>query len=299
MHGKSKKPKPSSTAEETAKRVLKFNEDDLLGQLTANEGSALWLGKFTVGEIRHALEHAGILAGLRERGFDNLIIKIEPFEEFDQALRIYFNAAQPENLLAEARFREVRFHPPARMPETFSEFGPMILKIEWLFMQNPFAKFSSKQPRLPGQMHPGLGQARKVTHLLMDLCCKHHLAGVLNFPEFFHNAYLYRDYFHFYDPEREGNIHALHRDLLPLSLSDMSWAIEAGCVLLKETGNRFEWTSAVEILPAHEVIKDYFSSAWYRRRVQDTLAAQSFVLDEKAFDRFKQKLTADGLKQPN
>lgn len=297
MPRKSKKPNLFSAAAETSKRALQFDDQDLLGQLTAHEGSTLWLGRFTVAEIQYALEQCGIFAALREKRLDNFIIKIEPFEEFDQALRIYCHAATPENLIAEARFREVRFIPQVKMPETFSEFGPKMLKIEWLLMQNPFATFSPERLPLPAQTHPGLGQARRVTHLLMDLCRKHHLAGIVNFPEFFHNAYLYRDYFHFYDPEREGNICALQRDLLPLDLGHMSWAIEAGCVRCKQTGERFTWASAQQVLPVHAVVKDYFASAWYRQHVQYTLGTQSFFLDEKDFQKFLTAAKNDSMKR--
>ena len=298
MHHKSKKPSLFSTAEDTSKRALQFDERDLLGQLTANEGSTLWLGRLTITEIEHALENAGVLAALREQGLDHFIFKIEPFEEFDQALRLYCRAAHPENLIAEARLREVRFEPQTQMPETFSALHPSMLSLEWLLLQNPFAAFSPERPPLPGQTYPGLGQARRVVQLLMELCRKRRHAGILNSPQFFHNAYLYRDYFHFYDPEREANILALYRDLLPLRLSDMSWAIEAGCVSLKETGTRFEWAAAVQILPMEATVQNYFSSAWYRRRVEESFDKESFVLDEKNFRAFKQNQTGNGSKLP-
>ena len=287
MTRKPQKPTPPPPAANAPPRGLHFAESDLLGQLTVNEGSTLWLGRYTVAQIERALERCGLLAALSQQGLGDFIIRIEPFEEFDQALRLYCHAPAPENLIGEARLREIEFGPDTRMPETFSAEPPRMLAINWLLMQNPYATFAPNRPQLPGQLHPGLGQARRVTQLLVDLCRRRRLAGILNFPEYFHNAYLYRDYFHFYDPAREGNLLALHRDLSPMQLADMSWAIEAGCVRLKATGERFEWTSAVQILPVLETISDYFSSPAYRQRGEEVRAAQQFILDQAEYKQFQ------------
>jgi hypothetical protein len=284
MARKSRKPGSSENQSSREQRGLRFDENDLLGQLTAHEGSALWLGRCTISEIQHKLEEAGLLGALREKSLDKLVFRIEPFEEFGQTLRVYCRAVHPDNLIAEARFRETRFTPQRKMPETFSQFAPTMLAIDWLLMQNPFAEFTQERPRLPGQTHPGLGQAHRVTKLLMDLCTKLELAGVLNFPEYFHNAHLYREHFHFYDPLREGIVQALFRDLSELRLADISWAMERGCVRYANTGERFEWIADVQILPMHAVVRDYFVSAWYRLRVQEALAGHAFVLDRKNFE---------------
>jgi hypothetical protein len=286
MARKNQKPSSSSHQKQKPPGSLHFDEGDLLGQLTANEGSALWLGRCTISEIQKTLEVAGLLAALRDKGIDDLILKIEPFEEFDQTLKIYCRAEKSENLISEARFRERRFTPQRIMPETFSRSSPAMLSIDWLLMQNPFAEFSPEHPRLPGQRHPGLGLARRVTKLLMDLCAKLGLAGILNFPEYFHNAFLYREYFHFYDPLREGIIQALFRDLSSLPLADLSWAIERGCVRDAKSGERFDWSSDVQILPMLPAIRDYFISAWYRQRVQEVVAEHAFLLDEKDLRTF-------------
>lgn len=289
MARKSKKPGSSANQTEKTRSRLQFDESDLLGQLTTHEGSVLWLGRCTTSEIQHTLEAAGLLGALRDKGIDDLIFKIEPFEEGDQALKIYCRTAKSENLVAEARFREMRFMPKRKMPETFSEFAPAMLSIDWLLMQNPFAGFTQERPRLPGQTHPGLGQAHRVTKLLMDLCAKLGLAGILNFPEYFHNAHLYREHFHFYDPVSEGISQALFRDLSSLPLADLSWAIERGCVRDAKIGDQFEWNADVQILPMHPAIRDYFASAWYRRRVQEVFAACLFVFDKNDFQKFIQK----------
>jgi hypothetical protein len=286
MSRKSKKPAAPITETQRPARPFDLDERDLLGQLTVNEGSTLWLGSYTASEIERALEQRGILSGFRRSGLDRFIIRIEPFEEFDQTLRIYCETVTPENLIAEARFREARFVPKIKMPETFTAMELKVLALEWLLMQNPYASFSPQKPPLPGQAYPGLGQARQVTQLLMALCTKRRLAAIVNFPQFFHNAYLYRDYFHFYDPVREADILALHRDLSPLPLADMSWAIEAGCVRMTPGGEKLAWVSTAQLLPMHEAITDYFASDWYHRCAHEALENQRYTLDREAFQKF-------------
>lgn len=290
---KSKKPGASANPPVKEQRGLRFDENDLLGQLTAHEGSVLWLGRCTASEIEHTLETAGLIEALHEKGLSGIIFKIEPFEEFGQTLKIYSGAAEMKNLIAEARFQERVFTPSRRMPETFSQFSPVMLSIDWLLMQNPFATFSAERPRLPGQTHPGLGLARRVMEQLKQLCAKLGRAGLLNYPEYFHNAYLYREHFHFYDPVREGIVAALHRDLSVLLLADLSWAIEEGCVHDVRTGKIFEWHADVQILPMQAAVRDYFVSSWYRQRVEETIATQSFALDQEGFEEFRRKSTVD------
>ena len=277
MPRKPKKPRGGVEADS----ALHFSENDLLGQLTGYEGSTLWLGTCTVAEISRALEGAGVLADLRATGFDSIILKIEPFEEFDQRLRVYDKAENADNLIAEARFNVKKFAPQRRMPETFSTVAPSMLLIEWLLMQNPRASFSPQRPRLPGQTHPGLGQAQRVTTLLIELCEKRRLAGVLNFPQYYHNAFLYRKHFHFYDPAQEGVLQALHRDCAARPLAELSWAIEGGCVRNSGSVDRFEWVADAQILPVHAAVQEYFASSWYRRRVEEEAERNKFALDEE------------------
>ncbi|RMD94573.1 MAG: hypothetical protein D6814_14345 [Calditrichaeota bacterium] len=260
-----------------------LNEGDLLGQLTEKQGSSLWLGKYTPEEIRHALEKSGILPELRKKGMQHFLITIEPLEEFQQSLKIYHQQKSPEHLLAEARLREVYFKPEPRMQESFSLKSPRMLAIDWLMMQNPYACFTRERPRLPGQQYPGLGVARLVLRLLKALSRMHHLTGILNFPEYFHNAYFYRRYFKFYNPEKEANLYALARDLSPLSVCDMSWAIELGCVYPAEGDRPFEWTSGVQIFPLEKEVKAYFSSSWYENMYHQSFTSQKYWLDRDKF----------------
>jgi hypothetical protein len=160
-----------------------------------------------------------------------------------------------------------------------------MLKIEWLMLQNPRAKFSPERPRLPGQHHPGLGLGMQTVQFLVHLAEAHHLAGVLNFPEFFHNAYLYLEYFHYCDPHLKGIVLALRRDLVELSLAELSWAIYLGCVIDANTGQTYEWQAGALVLPLEEKLKKHFGSAEYEQNVYHALAQARFVLNREKFEK--------------
>ena len=209
-----------------------LSNNDILPQLTDDKSPALWLGHYFENDVLHLLEKFDILPALKGKGCSHPLIIIEPFDAFEQALKIFNAAAAAENLFAEFRLREVSFSHP-----NLAAGAPLpMLKIEWLMLQNPTAAFSAEQPPLPGQRHPGLGFAKRALQLLVYLARQNHLAGVLNFPEFFHNAFLYLESFWYCNPQLKGIVLALRRDLLSLSLAELSWAIYLGCVIEAQTG---------------------------------------------------------------
>ncbi|MDQ7052678.1 MAG: hypothetical protein Q9P14_07250 [candidate division KSB1 bacterium] len=282
MPKRKRKPKIAGGSSDADGGIL-IGENDLLGQLSDKQGSILYLGKYTADEIRRALEKSGIFLELRKKGFSDFIIEIVPLEDFQQALKVYHQAATPDNLLSEARLRETYFCPDPDVDERLAKKRFKMLCIDWLMMQNPYQDFTPDRPPLPGQAHPGLGVAKKVLKLLKALCRLHGLAGILNFPEYFHNAYFYRSYFRFYNPAKEANLYALARDLSRLTIAEMSWAIELGCVIDLSTNGPFEWTSDVQILPLDPEIRSFFESSAYQKAFHQCLSEQKFHLDDARF----------------
>lgn len=265
---------------ENSKKTSVFTNGDLLGQLTDKKGPTLWLGHYTEHEILHLLEKFGILPVLKEQGFANPIIIVDPLDPFVQALRIFNEKAVAENQLAEFRLREATFS-----HQYLAVGAPLtMLQIEWLMLQNPRVKFSPERPRLPGQRHPGLGLGKQTVQFLMHLAKAHRLAGVLNFPEFFHNAYLYLEHFYYCNPHLKGMVLALRRDLIELSLAELSWAIDLGCVIDANTSQNYEWQADALVLPLDKKMKKYFSSEEYEQQVFRTLAESRFVLNQERFE---------------
>jgi hypothetical protein len=252
-----------------------------LEQLAGKKSSALWLGRYTEDEVRRLLEKFDILPALAAKGFPEIFIAIEPIDRFLQALKIFSAKPAAENLLAEFRLREVPFSHLC-----FANAAPLnVLKIEWLMLQNPHAGFSAERPRLPGQRHPGLGLAKPVMQLLIHLTKTQQLAGILNFPEFFHNAYFYLEHFYFCDPRLKGLVLALRRDLNELSVAELSWAVYLGCVIDANTGGAYEWQAEALVLPLEEKMKKYFDSPEYEQNVYRTVAESRFVLNREKFEK--------------
>jgi len=259
-----------------------LDADDLFSQLDAKIGSSLWMGRYSESEVRAALEKNGFLPALRAQGLSPVVIEIEPLDAFLQALKLYHHESRPEQLLAELRVRETTLAPRRRLADNLGEPLPQVLAIEWLLLQNPQAPFTPARPRLPGQRHPGLGQARRVLKFLVQLAKHLGLEGVTNYPEYYHNAFFYHHDFHFYDPQREGLLLALARDLGACSVAEIAWAIDLGCVFTAD-GQPFRWESDLQILPLSPRLVKYFEATAYHCQVEQALATWHFALAENRF----------------
>lgn len=275
-----KKPSPQSPA--YPPRAPLLAEADLFDQLNKDKSSSLWLGRFNEAEIWRMWEHCGFVEALHGLKLQPLLLRIEAIDAFVQALKLYRAEAKPQHLLAEFRLREAVLTPRRRVTDNFDGPLPRVLAIEWLLLQNPYAHFTRERSALPGQVHPGLGQARRILQWLIELAQLLQLEGVSNYPEYYHNAYLYQHDFYFYDPAREGLLAALSRDLAALSLAERTWAIERGGVR-DATGEVLVWESDLQILPLSRRTREYFESASYRSEVGAACEAQRFSLDEKKF----------------
>ncbi|MDZ7292894.1 MAG: hypothetical protein ONB44_24110 [candidate division KSB1 bacterium] len=264
---------------EKTKNVTTFSDNDLFDQLIDKKAPVLWLSRYTEEDIRQLLEKFHLMPAFTAMGFTEIIIKIEPIDTFTQTLKIYHKQAIPENWLAEIRLRETAFTHP------LCPYDPPlpVLEIEWLMLQNPRSQFTAAQPRFPGQRHPGSGLAKRILRLLVHLAEQQNQAGILNFPEFFHNAYIYLEYFYFCNPRLKGIVLALRRDISELSLAELSWAINLGCVIDAKTGQIFEWQSDALILPLGEKMKTHLGSPEYEQIVYNTMAEAKFILNTQKF----------------
>lgn len=274
--------KPSQQSPLQPPRAPLLAEADLFDQLSVDKSSSLWLGRFGPADIWRMWEQCGFLGALKASELQPLLLRVEAIDAFVQALKLYKAQAMPEHLLAEFRLRETLLAPRKRLADNFGEAMPRVLAIEWLLLQNPYAAFTRARPALPGQTHPGLGQARHILQWLIELAQRLKLEGISNYPEYFHNAYLYQQQFHFYNPERQGMVSALHRDLATLSLAEISWGIERGCVR-QATGEVLVWESDLQVLPLSSRVREYFETASYQAACEAARESLYFYFDEKKF----------------
>ena len=267
------------------------NLNTLLHRSPDERGSLFFLGYYSRDGIYYALERYGIFEELRKRGFDDFILELDTHDPYRHRLVLYYEKKDDQHLLAEVVLKRKVITLNAPVVSHLSGKQYEVLQVEWLVLQNPQKAFTPERPRLPGQVYPGLGMGEMVVTLLMIVCWRLRLAGVLNVPEHFHNAYMYSSVFYYLNPEYNGRLKAMARDLLNKEkhhLAKVSWAVDFGCV--RENGTPFQWFTAEQIIPIHKELKEYFRSAEYQEL--ETAARKKFryTLDETCWQRCKSQL---------
>jgi hypothetical protein len=235
--------------------------------------STLFLGRLDPESLRRELEEAGVLAGLAARGYERVVIRTG-LESAEHRLRILPSGGSTSLVdlrLAEAStlFKEPRL---SRLGLEVLSF----LSMNWLTLQDPDRAFPADRPRLPGQDHPGLGLSRALSTRLLLWAEDWGKDGLLNFPEYYHNAAIYAPAFRFIAPAREGRFQALRRDLAPLSLSEASWAVHDGRVLEEPAGVPLRWEPAEMVAPVSHDVRRYLEAADYRRAVDEAAERTRF-----------------------
>jgi hypothetical protein len=121
-----------------------------------------------------------------------------------------------------------------------------------------------------------------------------HKDGLMNIPEYFHNALFYSKWFKFIDPQMQGTMEAIFTQLTAQghSVASLSFAVYFECLRDAGTGELFAWTPHEQVLPLSESLLTYFARPEYeemvaaqRERVQvavdeQTLAEKMQTVDE-------------------
>jgi hypothetical protein len=248
---------------------IPLTSGDIEGGLSEQKG--LWLGRYTLDELRDDFERFGILPHLKERGYTRVTPHMET-QPFEGTLRITGTANGKEHLLVEVVTRRTT----ESLIGDFGERPYSTLVIDWVRFQDPCAEFGEGHPRLPGQEHPGLHLLRKGTALMVD-----HVRGldvdlVLTYPQHFHNAIFYSSKFRFLDPVTEGHFRALCRDLKNDGLANASRALEEGRVR-DSSGHPVYWLSKAQVFPQTPSIEKELFNKDYELAVQKA-QAQKFIL---------------------
>jgi len=149
-------------------------------------------------------------------------------------------------------------------------------------VQNPSGEFGGKRNSLPGQIHPGLGMSRRVMDIFVYIAKLVRSDALLAFPAFYHNAVLFSRYFRFLNPEKEGEMLAVHRAFPDMTIRQLAWAVYLGCIL-RADGTVYEWRAEEQVHPLHRSLRDHFDSKAYRERVKEAAARSAFGLDADGF----------------
>jgi acetoin utilization deacetylase AcuC-like enzyme len=230
---------------------LVFDESDLFGASPhAERVGARVLGYYTKTGIEFALERYGLLPRLRTLGFEPHV-EIDCGGETGDTVRVFGDG--PNELLIEVRVARDRLTVPRQE----------LLRIEWMLLQNPRVSWAVERGPLPGQQHPGLRMFDEVALLMLIVCERLALAGIVVVPSHYHVAARWHGRMRFLDPAVEGRFRALARVLEPLTLAEASMAVEHGRVAELGTSVR-AYTPAPLVLPSSEKLVRHFDEDWQR-----------------------------------
>jgi hypothetical protein len=243
-----------------------------VGLAAAREG--LFLGRLEAGELRRELEEAGILAGLAARGHRDVLLRAS-VETGEHRLRIL--SADGRATLVDLRLAEASAL--LKEPGLFRLGLELLslLSMHWLALQDPLAAFTPERPRLPGQRYPGLGLSRLFYERLLRWAEEWGKDGLVNYPQYFHNAVFYRRAFRFISPVRQGRLEALLRDLGGRPVAEASAALEEGRVEEAGVGGA-AWEPGEMVSPLTRGIRGYLDSPDYRRAAEAAREAARFTL---------------------
>ncbi|PRQ01140.1 histone deacetylase family protein [Enhygromyxa salina] len=243
---------------------LQFDESDLFGAAADNglSGPGKVLGYYTPAGIELALERYGLLPRLRKLDFEPRI-EIARDPEAGDTVRV-FGDASDELLLIEVRVSRDRLTIP----------GMELLRIEWILLQNPRASWSAGRAPLPGQRHPGLRMFDDVALLMLVVCERLKLDGIVVVPSHYHVAAHYHGRMKFLDPVAEGRFRALLELLAGLPLADASNAVEHGRVRNPDASDQRGYEPAPLILPSSPALRRRFDSSWQQAASKAEAAAR-------------------------
>jgi len=235
----------------------------------------LFLGRLDAAALERELKEAEILSGLAERGYASVRIRTS-LESGEHRLRILpLGGITP---LLDLRLTEAStFLKDPRMSRLGLEVLSF-LSMNWLTLQDPRRPFTADRPALPGQEHPGLGLSRRVYSRLLVWAEDWGKDGLLNFPEYYHNASIYAPAFRFLAPVRQGRFEALRRALADLPLAEASRAVHEGRVRDEAAGGPFLWQPAEMVAATSTDVRLYLASPDYQAAVAEARKRSRFAL---------------------
>jgi len=257
---------------------------EIFSEAAEKRGTTLFLGKYTLSEVFAVLAKKSFFKEARKRNLWPLVFEMDSSAFPLQRIQVFLREKKPDNLIVDLKIKEGVFVPRDRPVPGFALRETKSLIVEWLTLQNPAAEFSEKRGSLPGQRHPGLGIGKKVMDLFIFLAKLTRKDGILAFPAFYHNAVLFSRYFHFYSPEKEGEVQSIRRTFSHMPIKQLAWAVHLNC-LRTAAGAVYEWKAEEQLFPLAKELREYFDSRAYKEVVKQSLKKHLFTIDGEDYDR--------------
>ncbi len=264
-------------------------EENLFSRDIGKRGSDYFLGFYSEAGIETALNKYGILKALKEKGFKDVVFKIDTIDPYIHRFILYDKKVDLKNQIVDVVLRKdiLKVDFPFDCEANGKKFEMLV--IEWMLMQNPYKSFTKNRPRLPGQKFPGLGLSRQSVEILAIIAWRLKLAGVINIPEYLHNAIIYSKVFYYINPDIQAVLEAVKRDLNAFSLSTIAWAYEYRVIRNVKTHKALEWQAARQILPMDAVLKKALFSKNYKNYVMEKAKEYKFYIDVEEYEQKRKR----------
>ena len=239
-----------------------LTEADLLGDLAGPRyKSTRMLDFYSRHGIEFALEKYGVTDQVRNLGFTDLELAVDPSDPERQHLTLHGEKGGNKHLLVDLVLRRVTRPAPEGI-EPPDEIR--MLYIEWLMLQNPREEFSLRNPQWPGQDYPGLGIGEEVVLMLFQAAQRLELDALAHHPSRYHIAFIGRGQSFFLDPAIQGRFEAIREVLASLDLTEAAWKMERGEVCWSD-GEVIEWIPEDIVIPASDRLFAYLGSPQYQQ----------------------------------
>ncbi len=246
-----------------------LNAEDLQVLGARVGGDTRILGVYSRHGVELQLERLGILNQIRAKGFPSPTVTVDVSSSLGDTIRVYGDSDESE-LLIELRARRDRLSVPAME----------LLYVEWLLLQNPRKEFTAERPSLPGQEHPGLGLLRELVALLVVVCEKLGLDGIMFVPAHYYMAALGRRHLRFVKAEDAAIYDALSEAVSELDLAAATRAIDQGRVVEVVSGNQATWHTPQMILPVSRRLDRRFDGSDFGGAFQRARSGLSYRLKQ-------------------
>lgn len=284
--------------------TLTGNDDftDLAGLIPGRGAGRLLLGKYGEEQIREAVTRFGIWDRVKGLGFVDFSVAIDASDPDHQRVQFHairsavavgeedmpdssVEALSTSEPVAEIILREALLKPT---PELMAcQRALQMLVIQWICLQNPLATVD-RRTLLPGQKYAGLGAGSQIMEMLIGLARQKKLDGIVNRPEFIHNAILYSRFFKYLNPDPEGRLRGLVQQLAHLSMRQIAWAVDRGWVLEDDSKAWFRWYQSEQVWPNCAELHRHFDQSDYRRKVEETMNRVRFTLVPDAMEKLRE-----------